>query len=311
MKSVYLYVFVVVGLTISPIAKADFVESKLLRLDGSEITFYLDQPNSGPFSLILFLQGSECHSVMGRNNMPSNPAQMFGAGFLKIEKYGITSSQNSKNDVDNCTPEFLRQNTLDQRTLDALKVISRLRTQLTRWNHKLLIIGGSEGGMLAPILASLIPETEKVAMLVAGNGRTMLEDTREALALTAQKHGLGDNEVAQLLVEYDLTTAEIKVDPSPNKMYLGHPYRWWNSVLWIKPVNWMLDLAIPQLLIHGTADISVPVASAHATVDAFLTAGRNNLTYWEAKDCDHALVDSRGTSHKTDYLHKAIQWLLQ
>lgn len=311
MRLSYLYVFVVVGLAISSIAKADFVEFRLLRLDGAEITFYLDQPNTGPFPLVLFLQGSECHSAVGRDNIPSNPASVFGAGFLMIEKYGINSAQNSKNDEENCTPEFLRQNTLDQRILDALKVISHLRAQLPRWNQKLLIIGGSEGGMLAPILASLIPETEKVAMLVAGNGRTMLEDTREALALTAQKHGLGEDKVAQLLAEYDVTTAEIKADPSPKKMYLGHTYRWWNSVLWIKPINWMLDLEIPQLLIHGTADTSVPVVSAHTTVDAFRAAGKNNLTYWEAKDCDHALVDSQGSGHKMDYLHKAIRWLLQ
>jgi dipeptidyl aminopeptidase/acylaminoacyl peptidase len=93
-------------------------------------------------------------------------------------------------------------------------------------------------------------------------------------------------------------------------MYLGHPLLWWNSVLWIKPVNWMLDLEIPQLLIHGTTDTSVPVASARATVDAFKIAGKSPVSYWEVDDCDHALIDSHGTSHKMEYLLKAIQWLM-
>ena len=57
----YSYFLVIVGLAISAIAKADLVESRLLRLDESEIIFYLDQPNTASFPLILFLQGSECH----------------------------------------------------------------------------------------------------------------------------------------------------------------------------------------------------------------------------------------------------------
>jgi pimeloyl-ACP methyl ester carboxylesterase len=306
-----LFVLFIGLLAFSTYSRAEFVETKLLRLDSSEITFYLDQPTSGSFPIILFLQGSECHSVMGRNNMPSNPSASFGTGFLMIEKFGITKKQDSENDDENCTADFLRSNTLDQRVIDALKVISYLRDHAPNWNRNLLIIGGSEGGMLAPILASLIPETKKVAMLVAGNGRTMLEDTRGALALTARKRGLGETQVTSILAEYDLRTAEIKNDPSPEKMYLGHPYKWWNSVLWVKPVNWMVDLSLPQLLVHGTADTSVPVESARATVEIFNKAGKTNLTYLEAKNCDHALIDSDGVSHKMEYLLKSIRWLLE
>ena len=99
-----------------------------------------------------------------------------------VEKIGISERQNSDNDSRNCTPEFRQRNTLNQRLLDSLTVIEFLRKSDRQWNRKLLIIGGSEGGMLAPIFAGLVPETHKIVMLVIGNGRLMVDDTKEAIA---------------------------------------------------------------------------------------------------------------------------------
>lgn len=278
----------------------------------SNITFYFDQPaQSTSYPIIAFLQGSECRTIKSRPGMPLNPASIYKAGFLIIEKVGISEKQNSDNDSHNCTPEFRQRNTLNQRLQDNLTVIDYLRKNDRHWNRKLYIIGGSEGGMLAPIFAGLVPETQKVVMLVAGNGRLMVDDTKEALSLSALAHGLNSNQIHQLLQQYDQTIKLIKANPNSQTLYLGHTYKWWASVLWVNPLDAMLKLNKPMLLVHGTEDTSVPIKSARIAAQAFRNAGKTNLIYWELPGLDHSLTDKKGMSFKDEIRNKAMHWLLK
>ncbi|MCM2279059.1 MAG: hypothetical protein NDJ89_13370 [Oligoflexia bacterium] len=210
-------------------AFAAFEEAELARLDDSRITFYLDRPSSqSTYPILLFLQGSECRSIRSRSFMPENPASLYGVGIVLIEKYGITHRQNSENDSSNCTTEYRQGNTLDQRLTDALQVIAHLRKAEPGWNRKLIILGGSEGAALAPLVGALTPETAKVAMLAGGNGRLMLEDMRESLELTARANKLPEEQLKELLMEFDQKVLEIKAHPRTDVLYLGQS----GSELW-------------------------------------------------------------------------------
>ena len=46
----------------------------------------------------------------------------------------------------------------------------------TWWNRKLIIVGSSEGGVLAPILATYLPETYQLVIMAGGTGWSMLEE---------------------------------------------------------------------------------------------------------------------------------------
>lgn len=279
----------------SNLAVAAYQELKISRLDDSKIDFYIDQPETATksYPYILFLQGSECRTVFKRPGIPQEPSKQFGVGFLLVDKYGISKSNNNPDDEKNCTAEFKKGNTLDQRISDYLRVIQFLRSYDAKWNKELLIIGGSEGAMLAPIVASYIPESKKVVMLAGGIGWNMEEELNLSLVRSAKK-----------------VIAEIKVNPTSEKEWLGHTYKWWHSMLWVRPVNYAETLTIPLLMFHGTEDAASPVESARAAKARFDLLNKTNLEYRELQGLDHQFAEKDGTSHKFKILEQAIKWLM-
>ena len=75
------------------------------------------------------------------------------------------------------------------------------------------------------------------------------------------------------VVEFD----KIHADPNGDTLWLGHPYRFWSSYLWYRPVDDLAPLTLPMFVAQGTADSNVPVESARALRDDFVQQGKTNL----------------------------------
>jgi pimeloyl-ACP methyl ester carboxylesterase len=112
------------------------------------------------------------------------------------------------------------------------------------------IIGVSEGGVIAAIMAADAPEIRSLVMIASGG----MTQRRELLTLA--QHG-GQTEVLQKELA--------KVDARPNStsdQALGMTHRYWSSVLDRDPAEFLRRVSQPTLLIIGGEDESVPVASA-------------------------------------------------
>lgn len=183
------------------------------RLDDSTIDASLSVPLGRKSPLVLILQGSGCVSERDVLAGLLEPWRTQYA-FLYIEKPGLSSSSN------HCTPEFLAQNTIDQRMWDILRIVQRLRFE-PWWNHELYVIGVSEGGLMAGLTASNVPETRRVAILSYGGGLTMGEWWPELAAAGIKKETGSDAAAAAERADTIKTFDRARVTPSYSEVYSG------------------------------------------------------------------------------------------
>jgi alpha-beta hydrolase superfamily lysophospholipase len=280
-------------------ASASPTSHGLPRGDGSDIVYHLDRtPARGRGGLLLMLQGSGCEPVLEREWLRSEPPVLApGRAVIAIEKYGVVPGSPQIDAVEGCASAYWHGNTLRQRVLDAVQVVSRLRREKW-WNGELILYGGSEGGAVAAMLAPLLPETEAVIILSSGIGMPVGEMILSAVPPQASA------ELARLL-------AESRSNPAGDRRFGGASFRWWADAAAITPAVPLLQSRAPILLIHGARDQFAPVAAARATRDLFARAGNRNLTYLEYPELDHGMTDRTGADQRPLVLNAAARWLAQ
>ncbi|MFT3687285.1 MAG: alpha/beta hydrolase [Phycisphaerales bacterium] len=109
--------------------------------------------------------------------------------------------------------------------------------------------------------------------------------------------------------DLDAIFADIRANPQSDKRWYGHPYRRWASYAFERPLDDLLNVHVPVLLIHGDADMNVPVASARAVRDAFDAAGMTNLSYREYAGADHRFTTVDGVSVFPRVEVDLVSWL--
>lgn len=268
----------------------------------SPIRYFLRRPKVKAFPLIFVVQGSQCESAVNHPVIEAVPSE---AALLMIEKPGLGP------DVTGCPQAYLEQNTVDRRIDDAMRVLDRLERQLAGWTGRLLVIGGSEGGVIAAEVAARRP-VERLALLVTGGSMNLAEALPLAQKQQMQSYGAEPDTIAAMEETFARAFDAIRAEPNALKTWGGdtNTYRYWSSILWRRPVEAMLKHQGPLLLLHGTRDHSHPVESARQTRDRFLRERRTNLTYWELEGLDHDLVNAAGESQMQRWLSRCFQWLM-
>jgi esterase/lipase len=286
---------------------AEFSELTAKRLDGSFLNYYTQIPdNKTQHSVLLVLQGSSCKSVYSSAKSAGGMVDNFKIVRVDIEKYALNK------DTKECPKEYLSNNTIDQRVADILQVISVLRSQ-DWWDRKLFIVGGSEGAVLTSILPAYIPETSKVVIMNGGVGWTMREEMLFLLKKRLKNENKSAQEIDEELKIMNTTFDEAIENPTISKTYLGatNTYKWWSSILNLRPVNYMVNYNIPILLIQGSIDQAVPVESARAAEALFREMGKSNLKYVEYEGLDHSWNDANGKSQISVVLKDVFTWLFR
>ncbi len=265
----------------------------LERTDGSRLDYPLDNwPARGRAPVLLMLQGSGCDSVTLNDRIRwMAPRLAPGHVLLTIEKYGVAPGA----DGESCTAEYWRGNTLQQRVLDALQVVSALRSE-ARWNGEIVIFGGSEGGAVAAMLVPLVPEARAVIVWSSGIGLPVGEMIRQAMPPEAQ-------------AEAERVFAEARSSPTGERQWAGASYRWWADSIDLVPARSLVATPAPVLLIHGTRDQSAPIASARAARDLVVASGKADFVYREYDGYDHFMVDAAGVDHRAEVIDEAAAWL--
>lgn len=274
-------------------AKTPAASFALERPDGTRISYYVERRSANRREpVLLMLQGLGCDSV-AQNERVRWMAPQLGPrhALLTIDKYGVTSAS----DAANCSTDYWRGNTLQQRVLDALHVIADLRRQRW-WNGELVLFGGSEGGAVAAMAAPLIPETSAVIVYSSGIGLPLGDMIRQAIPPAMRS-------------EAEKIFSEARRNPTGEQRWAGASYRWWAGSFDLVPARSLLQTPAPVLLIHGTRDESAPLSSARAARDLVLSGGKTNFLYREYDGYDHFMTDASGVDRRTHVLGEAARWL--
>lgn len=276
------------------------------RADGSTIYWTLDRPDSvDKTGIIVLAQGSGCLSV---EHSPSIAlARSIYADFaaLTVEKYGVKPGDEPQDDYADCSIAFHEHHTITQRVNDYLQVIDLLRDK-PWWNEQLVLLGGSEGGAAVAKLSAQT-RVNAIILLSVGGGWTFGEIFRQATLDEMIRYSVPQEQWPDIDTAFD----EARKNPQSSEIFSGSSYHFWADAIDQRAVDFMLDAQAPLLLIHGSSDVSVSVASARMAVDVFVKSGRCNLTYWEFTGYDHGMGDVAGNSRMKEVLTLSHAWLLQ
>jgi pimeloyl-ACP methyl ester carboxylesterase len=292
---------------------------------GRTITFYLSVPLAGkpPANrpVVLYIPGSGCQSVFqkrgervsgGYHTVLVQEAKE-RARILVVEKPGVKYLDTQAPGVSlekAASEEFLKEHTLPRwaeanaaalRAAWALPGIDATRT---------LVVGHSEGGIVAARVAAELPQVTHVASL-AGGGPTQLFDfvANAARPRPDDKPGYAGRRVQEV---YD-AWGRIQKDPEGiTQFWLGHPYRRWSSFLKHSVTEELLRAKARIYVAAGTRDAVIPVA-AHDMLAAELRVQGRDVTAERLEGADHGFLTDempRPPAGMQAVLGRVLQWFL-
>ncbi|MBS1707374.1 MAG: alpha/beta fold hydrolase [Armatimonadetes bacterium] len=284
-----------------------------------EVTFYVTEAE-GKAPLVVFVQGSGNGSnfiKVGERLVPQNgQTTLYDVAerkvrLLIVEKPGVKFlDPGDRGGAQSASDEFKQEHTFDRwaeavgAALNAAKKIDGVDP------GKILVVGHSEGGLVACRVAARDPEVKAVATL-AGGGVTQLYD----LVALARKGYFGGpdskpEETAQAILKmWD----DVLADPdSATKLFLGHPYRRWSSFLATSPVEELARFKGRVFIGQGSEDKAVDVSSADVLYAQLKSRG-HNVTYDRVAGADHGFAqpaEKPGTGWATE-LKRVWDWFVK
>lgn len=285
-----------------------------------KITFYLSEnPGGKKLPLVVYVQGSGCRSCFiknGENVVPAgghivvNEVAVGKARALIVEKPGVNYLDDPKEGgAHGASKEFLEQHTLD-RWSEAVEASIRAAQKLTEIDGgKLLVIGHSEGGLVAARVAKDLSASHVAVM--AGGGPSQLFDI-----LTLARKGVffnDENSTAESREAYVLQEwKDIQADPmSTDKFFFGHPYRRWSTFLASSPMAELAAFKGQVFIAQGAEDQSVDPKSAEVLYSSLLSKGVK-VKLDMVPDANHSfrlLKEPKSDGWKLE-LQKILNWYL-
>lgn len=244
--------------------------------DGGESTFHeVLRGDADAVETIVFTYGGSGCSDLGHHWLPRLANGMgIDARYLALNKRHVDKGAMGDGGGATCSADFNAYNTSRQWMADYMEFISRtLDAHPRRWKN-IVLVGASEGGALAARVARARSDISH--LVVVGDGGWSMRDNLASI--------LGADEV-------EAAWKEIARHPaSTERMWLGHPYRYWFDTLDHTPLGDYLALEMPVLIAFGERDRSVPVASGHEVLRAAQAAGKKNIGLVVYPGADHSLL---------------------
>jgi pimeloyl-ACP methyl ester carboxylesterase len=256
---------------------------------GRAVTFYVsERPSSqGPKPLVVWIQGTGCESHFSRDGGGGvagglltivRDAAAGRAVVVGVEKPGVTYFDPPPEGNARCPAAFLRDFTLNDWTDTITAAIDAARTLPGVDTSRVLVLGHSEGGMVAAHVANVARNITHVASL-AGGGPSYLSH----IADFVRKNG-GDPEESVYPC-----WARVEAEPSAtDKFCWGGTYRQWSSFMRTSLIHEALVSRAHLYFIHGSADQQNTIAGFDV-LRAELAAHHKAAVFERLKGADHAL----------------------
>ncbi len=292
---------------------------------GRTVTFYLSVPPEGAkdkkLPLVLFVQGSGCQSAFRKQGDAIGGGQQSlllkeakgRARVMVVEKPGVRflDAPPRPGTAQGASEEFLKEHTLSRWAEANVAALRAARAHPDVDLTRALVVGHSEGGIVAARVASEVPEVTHVASL-AGGGPTQLFSLAEAAARPRTDDNPGDAErrVRALYAEWE----KVRADPdSVTRFWMAHPYRRWSSFLQTSVTAELMRTKARIFVAAGTLDAAVPV-SGHDVLVAELKVWGRDVTAERLEGADHGFRPKDAPQGSPEgmqaLLGRVLEWFL-
>jgi pimeloyl-ACP methyl ester carboxylesterase len=256
----------------------------------------------GPFPAVVLVSGS------GPNNQDESdgPNHPFLDIALCLAARGIASIRYDKRTLDYPVSINQKTFTLTQEYVpDALAAIRLLDQQPAVNPHRIFVLGHSQGGTYAPLIAREAPQVAGVIMLAAAAEPLATALLRQVNYLATLPGAIGANAKAELPsitqeAAEVASPAVLRNDP-PGKVLLGGAGpAYFLSGFAYNEVATARSIPQPLLFLQGDRDYQVTVAN---DLDVWLRGlqGRAGVTVVQFPDADHLFLDGSGPATPLDY----------
>lgn len=266
---------------------------------GRQITFYLSEAAAAsrkPLPLVLFVEGSGCGSrfeeragriLSAGGHIVAADVFKDKARVLVVEKPGVKYLDQPPRGDCRTAAEFNREHTLERWAEANEAAIRAVRRFPSISQNKMLVVGHSEGGLVACRIARDSPSIVTHVASLAGGGASQLFDI-----LSLARQGVFFDQVSpdpEARVQYVLNEwKSIEADPgSAEKFFFGFAYRRWSTFLASSPIEELSASRANIYIAQGTEDKAVEPVSAD-TLYAQLTAKNRSVTYDRVKGANHS-----------------------
>ena len=268
-------------------------------------------PGEGPYPAVVLVSGS---GPQGRDELIG-----YHRPFLVLADHltrrGIAVLRYDDRGVGQSTGAFSLATTADLAD-DAQAAVAYLRTRPDLQPGVIGMIGHSEGGMIAPMVASRSPEVSFIVLL-AGPGTPITELIIAQIGLFALDGGATEAQAQALRAIYRVIHHAVVTAGERSAIYnevyayydgltdaehalLGWPRSvlnavvesrldpWWRYFLPFDPTVYLEKVTVPVLALNGDRDLNVPATENLAGIGRALSAGGNP---------DHTEIEYAGLNH--------------
>jgi hypothetical protein len=259
-------------------------------------------PGKGPFPAVVLVSGSGPNN-QDESNGPNRPFLDIAIG---LAARGIATLRYDKRTLD--YPKSIDPRTFtptDEYVPDALAAIRLLEHESAVNPHLIFVLGHSQGGTYAPLIAKDAPEVAGVVLLAAGAeplGATILRQVRYLATLPGTIGSQAKAELPEITViasQMDNVTVLEKDNPGMNVLDGTSP-AYYLSALRYDEVATAKAIPQPLLLLQGDRDYQVTVANDLGAWRRGLK-GRSGVTVVQFPLADHLFLDGTGRPTPLEY----------
>lgn len=280
-----------------------------------EITFESDVKLSGTLALpeglsgrvpaVLLIGGSG--PVDRDENAPGLHTEIFKTITHHLARWGIASLRYDKRGVGRSEGDLSKASFTDL-VEDARAALAFLRARPEVDPQRIFVLGHSEGGNIAPLLAAEDPELAGM-ILIATNAHPLDWIIRWQVETLNRAAGVSEEQLAQILKQQDEWAAFVKASRGDWEDYpfekLRKVLKWLTpekydelkrtSLRWLRehfnrdPLETLRKVKAPVLIIQGTKDAQVPPEEAHLLAKTLREAGNAQVELHILKDLNHLL----------------------
>ena len=285
---------------------------------GRTITAYLSKPPLGnghkQLPVILFVTGSGCQSVWTRheNNVNSGLQGLIyqlakgRARVLVVEKPGVKPLDAPKGigAATDGTREFLEEHTLPRWATANAAALGQVLARPDIDPKRVLVVGHSEGGIVAARVAAEVPRVTHAAPLSCAGVSQLF-----SLVELARRRAPEGRSGAAMQAVYDEWAKILAKPESIDDFWMGHPYRRWSTFLKSSVIDELKRSKAKVYLAHGTADESDSVIGFDVMRAELLAAGRD-VTAERVEGSDHGFA-VQGQSGISKVFGNVVEWYLR
>lgn len=307
MQFTFKFLVIVSSLVVASLTTGvSYSASSTARDDGTPIDYYLEMASEEARSdtLLIFFQGSDCNSVKHNELIRQlSQAIMPSADLLLIDKSGITASLplDSSAERPDCPSYYIEHDSLEQRAMDAHTVVSQVAND--NQYARFVVMGGSEGAVVAALFAAEYGMADAVVML-NGGGRWFMGDVVHNIRSTSPA-----SELDSILEGFKGFAAHV-VNSEPFDMEVSnHGYKWWRSTLTLDQKAVLSQVDVPVLIIQGGKDQSVSPDAVTEMLKDLQDMGKHNIELMIYSEMDHGFFDPDGRRMTDEIAEYVSGWL--